>query len=256
MRLPYCVKYKTKHRIGLQRYLVSLLRYNPEEVKEEEVLCLFDNQLYLEQRARREKTFFQNFGLELDSLSTILKSSDLRRISSRVIKRLGKRIYSKIPSFLFPLRNFPQMARKFSKSYEFRFEPEGVPNTQLPPKKVIGKGYTDHGTLRDPSYDGSQSWKEISNDLPFLEEQLPTKMELFSELEQIFEPFRQKAKAKVDFLENFKAWVGCLFLWEGRNSFRCAEFLYNNHPVIAKRIERLRELRLEREELEERLKES
>jgi hypothetical protein len=38
-----------------------------------------------------------------------------------------------------------------------------VSNRKLPPKRIIGIGYRDKGTARDPAIDGSPSWQEVAS---------------------------------------------------------------------------------------------
>jgi hypothetical protein len=156
---------KTK-RVSLQRYLLSRIVYETEKVKEAEIVCLFENQLWLEQKSFKDLNFFRKFCKEIFLISKLLKEVDLRSFDARNINRLSSRIEKQLPCFLIPVRNYAQWKSRFSG--RFTFNPQTL-NKELqefyrnnPPEPERVRGYRDKGSKRDLAKDGSPTWQEVS----------------------------------------------------------------------------------------------
>lgn len=155
---------KKVKRVGLQRYLLSKLAYEVQNVVFADLVCLFENQLWLESKAKSDPNFKKKFGTELDSLAKRLKELNLTNgLTSSTLLRLSTRIKVDFEDFVFPHRNYAQMKAKFSGTYTPRYRrPLGTPTKLLPPKAFIGKGYGDKGTAQEPALDASPSWQEVA----------------------------------------------------------------------------------------------
>jgi len=161
LRVYYSKKVK---RVTLQRYLVSKIAYFPNETTLADVTTLYDNLLHLQDLSEKNKDFKNKFGKDLESLAKILKSYKFNSNGLKTIVKLSKDFKSQLENFLYPKRNLPSVQKHVSNKYQLEgYKPLGIPTSQLKPKAYVGKGYTDKGTVRDPSYDGSPTWQEVAN---------------------------------------------------------------------------------------------
>lgn len=144
--------------------LVSKLVWEPEEITLEEILIIFDNLLFLQEFCERDFNFYKKFGKSLEDLAKILKKvnfSETHNLLSKV-QRAAKLIKRVLEGFLYPVRNYKNQYRLQRSLVQVKNFTLGVTVKQLPPKKVIGKGYTDKGTAKNPAIDGSPSWQEVA----------------------------------------------------------------------------------------------
>lgn len=171
-------------RITLQRTICSKIAYKGE-ISLEEVHVLFQNQLWLEQKCSTDGKFAQKFGKSLEDLSIFLKQTNLSRgLTAGAVGTLGIKLKT-LQEFLLPLRNLPQMESLLGKSFYTRpYKESGIPTKQLPPKKVIGRGYRDHGTAQNSAVDGSPKWQEVASRVSELERQLNEYRERYLDEEQ------------------------------------------------------------------------
>lgn len=150
-------------RVRLSRFLVSKVIFEPEKVNFQEVLVLFDNQLWLEDKALKDPGFRQKFGKSLEDLSTILKETQKLGTVSTYIRRLSKKFKDQLEGFYFPQRNMAEHRKDCSGKFHVEAsKQQGIQNKYLPPKGVIGVGYSDKGTRRDSAYDGSPHWTDVA----------------------------------------------------------------------------------------------
>lgn len=155
---------KKVKRVGLQRYLLSKISYEVEKVVLADLVCLYENQLWLESKARKDREFFEKFGPTLEVCTILMKQLNIQHgLNSRALLKFSAKIKIECESFLFPPRNFRAMKSKFSGTYTPRYQrPAGTPNKLLPPIKFIGKGYGDKGTAQIPELDASPSWQDVA----------------------------------------------------------------------------------------------
>lgn len=151
-------------RITLQRVLVSKFVYNWERVSFVELIVLYDNLLWCQDKAMQDPNFQEKFGNFLEKLSLVLKE---RRISERnfhrSLERLSKRIKEAAEGHLIPQRNLPATEKYVSgKFHVLPSKESGVPTRELPMKPYIGIGYRDKGTRRDTARDGSPRWQDVA----------------------------------------------------------------------------------------------
>lgn len=156
---------KRAKRVTIQRYLISKIAYNPKEATLEDVLVLYDNILWLQDKSARDPQFSSKFGLALEALAAFLKRVRFSRNKlSRTLKIYSQEFKKDSFGLLFPKRNLTSVKINVSKMYRLDYpKPLGRINSTLPPKKYVGKGYDDKGTARDVAQDGSQSWQEIAS---------------------------------------------------------------------------------------------
>lgn len=162
--LQVCYSKRVK-RIQLQRILVSRWAFQPEKLTMRDILTAVDNLVQLQDLARKDPGFREKYGLSLEVCTYIFKNklkgqTYLNHVRVRYVSNLLK---FNLGSFLIPERNIDNMYRSNSNYFELRRpQPLGIPNSQLPPEKYIGKGYTDKGTAKKPELDGSPRWQEIA----------------------------------------------------------------------------------------------
>lgn len=150
-------------RITLSRTIVGKIVWSGN-LSLPELHVLYQNQLWLEQKCSTDSSFRKKFGSSLEDLSFILKSANIGRgLTEGAVSYLRKEM-KKLQEFVPPKRNMPQLEARLSKSFYTRpYREQGVPTKSLPPKKVIGKGYRDHGTAKNEALDGSPSWQEVAS---------------------------------------------------------------------------------------------
>lgn len=156
---------KRLKRVTLQRVLVSKIIFFSKEITRTDLLVLFDNQLFLEDLASSDPSFRSKFGENLGGLSKLLKELRFERgLDFGLIARLKNRFLKELDGFYLPRRNYPLTSQRVRSLYEVRYQGDlGIPLKQLPPKKFIGKGYSDKGTARNTALDGSPSWQEVAS---------------------------------------------------------------------------------------------
>lgn len=160
------VSYDRKiRRITLQRYLLSKLCHDPESMTWKDLVVLYDNQLWCEEKARHDPLFQDKHREHLSAISASLKETrfSFARIQQN-IERLSTSLVSKLHGFIFPVRNMTQLERHL-KGRTHLLPPKslGTDVKKLPPPRYIGVGYKDKGTARDPAWDGSPRWQDVAS---------------------------------------------------------------------------------------------
>jgi hypothetical protein len=131
----------------------------------DEVLVLYDNLLHLEVLSLKDPGFRKRYGKNLESLSILLINS---RISESLTQQTMFNFIKKLRTSLtddwfIPPRNISLVEYHMKSAYKIvPTKLPGVPQNQLPPKRWIGVGYRDKGTLRNSAKDGSPSWQEVA----------------------------------------------------------------------------------------------
>lgn len=164
MRVSYARRIR---RITLQRYLSSQIAYNCDEASFQDILILYDNMLWCQEKAEKDPKFEEKFGDSLEELSKILKKFRFSQVNFvQTIRKLSSEI-KKLENFLIPKRNLKGVKIHFlGKIHVLPSKRPGIDNKYLPQTTFIGKGYRDKGTLRDLARDGSPRWQELASALP------------------------------------------------------------------------------------------
>jgi hypothetical protein len=172
---------KKVKRISLQRYLLSKFYYEVDRIKEADVVCLFENQLWLESKSLKDSQFYRKFGKEVFYLSELLKNQNSSELSPKSLRRLTLRFTSNVPDFLVPKRNYGQWKSRFAGSFHLNpilsKEVRDFYNPKVPDRRRVGVGYRDKGSKRDLAYDGSPDWTEVSKDQAFQEKEVRREVE-------------------------------------------------------------------------------
>jgi hypothetical protein len=161
---------KTK-RVSLQRYLTTKIVIEPERVSEADMVCLFENQLWLERKCLQDRNFFRKYSDSVYTLSFFLKEADLRRFNLPILVQFSKRIKPSLIDFLVPARHYPQWKSRFCGRFSFNpnILDKGLSayflSKKLPPKRSMGTGYRDKGSRRNLAKDGSPDWREVASAL-------------------------------------------------------------------------------------------
>lgn len=166
MNQPTVVKYSRRlKRISLQRYLVSKIVHEADHVKFQDLIVLYDNQIWLEQKSLKDPDFNKKFGSSLEELSFLLKQINFQKeFSAKALIRLSQRFRTNLEGFIVPIRNYQSFKKHFSGLFSvLALKTPKEANKILPPKRIIGVGYRDKGTARDPAKDGSPSWQEVAS---------------------------------------------------------------------------------------------
>ena len=151
-------------RVFLQRYLTSKFVYYLEECELRDLCCIFENQLWLEQKCLLDEEFAKKFGNSLEELSIILKQMNFKTgMTEKALRKFSRRLKVTLSAFNLPRRNYDEAKRLCSGQFNFldSYSP-GRPKNTLPPKTFVGKGYRDKGTVRNMAKDGSPSWQEVA----------------------------------------------------------------------------------------------
>lgn len=159
-------------RVTLSRLIVSRI-FHGRKISLEEVHVLFQNQLWLEQKCLTDETFSKKYSASIAVLSSVLKECNFSRgFTEGTLLTMRGKVRSLLEEFTFPARNLGSVETKLANSFYSRpYTSAGTPTNRLPAKKVIGKGYGDHGTAKNPALDGSPSWQEVATTVSRLENQ-------------------------------------------------------------------------------------
>jgi len=152
-------------RITLQRVLVGKIVFFPKEVSFKDLILLYDNIIWCQDKSQKDPDFKTKFGLHLKVLASILKEVRLPKdkISERLVKSLGQKFQRNLDGFYLEKRNVKNPLKQLYKFIELRApQPLGLEKKRLRPKNFIGVGYRDKGTAKKPWYDGSPSWQEVA----------------------------------------------------------------------------------------------
>lgn len=151
-------------RITLQRVLVSKFVYDWEKVSFVELIVLYDNLLWCQEKALHDPNFQEKFGGFLEKLTLILKETRItERSFHRSLRKLSTSLKQAAEGHLIPQRNLPATEKYVSgKFHVLPTKESGRPTRELPLKPYIGVGYRDKGTRRDPARDGSPRWQEVA----------------------------------------------------------------------------------------------
>lgn len=152
-------------RITLQRILCSRIVHLKKEITLEELLTLYDNHIWLQQKSLIDSDFQKKFGSSLEELTFILKKTEFfQHTLVENLDHLSQEIGKNLQDFLIPQRNIKGVWKHFEGHFHVKPHKEsGVPTKSLPPKAFIAKGYKDKGNRRDPAIDGSPSWQEVAS---------------------------------------------------------------------------------------------
>lgn len=152
-------------RITLQRYLLSKLVYEKNKFSVTDLIALYHNQLWLEQKCAHDSGFLSKFGKTLEVISSLLKEINFRaEFTDRAVTRFSVKVKSLLEDFIFPSRNYSQVKLR----YGGFVQPVDINLTNLERKtknlhkRRIGIGYRDKGSLKNPAVDGSPSWQEVA----------------------------------------------------------------------------------------------
>jgi len=151
-------------RIYLQRFLLSKFVFFREKTEMRDLCCLFENQLWLEQKCLTDSDFSKKFGRDLESLSIVLQEINFRSGTSvKAIDRFSEKIHKNLPELILPRRNYMAAYSVCNGLYQLKdSRTQGRLKRTIPPKSRIGIGYRDKGSARDLAHDGSPTWQEVA----------------------------------------------------------------------------------------------
>lgn len=151
-------------RMTLQRFLISMVAHEVEKVSFQDVLTMYDNLLWCQERAGADPQFQRKFGQNLSKLTELLKGTRFHPSSFKTtLNGLSIKVRAELKDFIYPRRNLPGIEKHVKGLYQVLPHKEaGTPRKQLPQPRRIGVGYRDKGHRRDPAWDGSPSWQEVA----------------------------------------------------------------------------------------------
>jgi hypothetical protein len=152
-------------RISLQRVLVAKVSFFPEKVTMNDLLVLFDNLLWCQDKCSVDPSFREKHGLYLKVLAYILKQNEVPSdICPRYVRRLSNSFLKNLSGFSWEKRNTLPTHKIYKGKYEVRASRSlGIELSKLPATNYIGVGYRDKGTAKQPWIDGSPSWQEVAS---------------------------------------------------------------------------------------------
>lgn len=168
MRVNYARKIK---RIQLERYLVSKIVFKLEEVTFTDILVLYDNLLWCQDKSLMDPSFQKKFGGFLEKLTVLLKETRFHeKTFSKTLQNFSVKLKEVSEGHLIPERNLSSSFKHLKGLFHCTpTKSTGVPVKQLPPVKVIGRGYRDKGNAKDLAFDASPSWQEVAQHFSELE---------------------------------------------------------------------------------------
>lgn len=151
---------KGVRKISVLRFLLGKLRWEGT-LSMEDYLVLFE--LYYLVREERDPHFLAKYEKSLSDLTELLgEMVDFRTFPVRV--RWNEEDLEVNPLQLIPTASSyfgMRGQRVIRESYCIQLNRRLLPQ-RLPPKRFIGVGYRDKGTLKNLAYDGSPHWKEVA----------------------------------------------------------------------------------------------
>lgn len=166
MRISQVIVGRSVRKITLVRAFVGKILYFPDETTSKDLIILFDQLVWLQEKCEKDPGFRAKFGLYLKVLAYILKNMNLSQgqITSNQINNLSNKFKRNLVGFAYEKRNIKPQIRALMSKIEVRPPKSlGVPKKQLPPEQYIGIGYRDKGTAKNPAFDGSPSWQEVAS---------------------------------------------------------------------------------------------
>lgn len=148
----------------MERYIVSKVVFHPERVTTGEILVLYDNILWCQDKARKDPSFQDKFGEALEALALLLKSVRFTPTSfENNLRKLSSAFRSKLDSFIIPSKNLNGVYVHVRGSFHILpSTSQGKLTKLLPPPRYIGVGYKDKGHRRNMARDGSPTWQEVA----------------------------------------------------------------------------------------------
>ena len=161
--LQVIVGRRTK-RITLERAIASKVAFFPKLISRDDLLVLYDNLLWLQQKSYSDPDFSKKFGLYLKVLAYILKNHRGKdALTAKSIQELSDSFLRNLSGFLLSKRHTLSTLKRIMQKVEVRHPKQpGVLKSSLSPAAYIGVGYRDKGTAKKPWIDGSPSWQEIA----------------------------------------------------------------------------------------------
>jgi hypothetical protein len=146
----------------LLRFLLAKLRHSLEGVSLEEYLLLYH--LYFELSENKDPLFSEKHQDFLNKIKGILVNFNENKVFPIILNDQGKERLDEIFSKSIPsAREYFGLTGQRSLRDSFRLVlHDSIRPKKFPPKKVIGVGYKDKGTCRDPALDNSPSWQEVA----------------------------------------------------------------------------------------------
>jgi len=189
-------------RISLQRFIVSKILYEENEVTERDIIALYQNQIFLQEKALREKDFSSKFGNSLEELSKILKKINLSDgLFKKSINLIGREVKLNLESFTIPLRNYGNFKTRFNGVYTLIYKKsEGTLLKDLKPVAYIGVGYKDKGSARKEHLDASPHWQDVARTVSNIQRMMEESLEkLLSDKTLSFGEKRKLQKTWISF---------------------------------------------------------
>jgi len=168
--------YKKLSFVTAIRYVTSLFFYFDKQPKlnlsVRHVVIIYDLLMKLQDLSDRDPSFRNKYGYSLKRLAIVLKKTkittnkDLKTVSKMINIRIkqDKRLRD---DFVYPSRNVGGLRQKMEQQMKVNFSNQtavGTKKSQVRPKQILGKGYTDKGSSRNVAVDGSPHWTEAASD--------------------------------------------------------------------------------------------
>ena len=152
---------KIEKEVVVLRYLTSKLVFTDEAVSLEEITALFLSFEAVVLKMARYREYQAKYGQEIFIFRSLYQSLEplIRIPPTERRKRLMEK-YNFYRGKLFSRRYYYALKGQVQKLYQIRLRTR-FPQ-RIEPKAFIGKGYGDHGTAKNPAFDGSPSWQEVA----------------------------------------------------------------------------------------------
>ena len=152
---------KIEKEVVTLRYLTSKVVFTEETITLEEICALFLSFETVVMKMARHQEVQRKIGSEIFLFRALFQNLEhwLEVPPSERRMRL-EAVYKDYRGKLFSRRYYYAVRGQVNRLFQIRLR------TRFPqkfaPKAFIGKGYGDHGTAKNPAFDGSPSWQEVA----------------------------------------------------------------------------------------------
>lgn len=167
----YTIEEMRRHKSDfLVRYLLSKMFFSEEEFTEQDSVVLFLNYERMVATASRDRIYACKYNSELFKFRAILQSLDsIREMEPTYRSWYLREVYRDCLRTTFLSRRMFFSGKGTIKEALVRLKLRWP--KRFPPKTFVGRGYGDHGTAKNPAYDGSPAWQEVAMEVGAINEE-------------------------------------------------------------------------------------
>jgi hypothetical protein len=158
---------KGSKRITIYRFILAKIVHDPDGLGIEDLLALFELNVYLDRKSQTDEQFHEKYHLWLNTIDTFIEKLSQFKVFPIRLGQIDKLNLEKaLVPFLPSSRayfGYKKQPRIYDSYRILLRNPLKAPK-KLPSKRYIGVGYRDKGSLKNTAIDGSPHWKEVAAD--------------------------------------------------------------------------------------------